>query len=581
MQIANHKSQIINRQATIALLLVLFAFALRLQNIGLHSLWYDELLELDIAAGPLADIAPQLRRHAAMPLDYYLQHIWTQLGRQEPWVRFPSLFFGVLTVAMVYRLGRRMFNRQVALSAMALTACAFFSVRYSQETRPYAMLAFFTTLTFMGLWHAVYARRPEYWGPALAGMTGAALSHYFAIFLIAPIGLFVISNLALHLRQKDAWLNSVAFGLMLTILLIVFTVNGRFWLLYSVGERFSREVTQPEVYTLPAAQKPNRGSGPPLSAEFLLEDIIQPLSASTPLALNLFLAFAAVAVSALFWASKRQRLALLLLMGWLVLPIGLIYLFLLHRGTFYATRYILYTLPPFLLLVAYGLSVTAGLITSGLYRYAGLQSRSTALWPVVMAVLLMPLLLAQFDTLQKHYTAGAYEDWRAVGDLLHQNALSTDAVIAVKAEPAINWYAPAWKRPFGTYSRSESIWAEIAQHSRRWFVLNSYSRKQDQGLRDWLQQQNAAQIVIDRRVTVYFSDEGKSAAEILAQVQNFSLPQNAITYQMLAEQFRANGDVETARIFQQRAVDLNGTVSLFQKLSQEIEILVNYYFESI
>jgi hypothetical protein len=60
-------------------------------------------------------------------------------------------------------------------------------------------------------------------------------------------------------------------------------------------------------------------------------------------------------------AKPVDRTVILLLLGWLFLPTVLIYLFLLQRGTFFAVRYILYTLPAYLILVAYGIDI---LVTS-------------------------------------------------------------------------------------------------------------------------------------------------------------------------------------------------------------------------
>ncbi|MCB0214703.1 MAG: glycosyltransferase family 39 protein, partial [Anaerolineae bacterium] len=107
---------------------------------GAPSLWYDELLELDIAQGPFSAIGPQLPRHAAMPLDYYLMYGWVRMGRQDFWVRWPALFFGVLSIPLTYALARRLFNRRVGYIAALLMTVALFAVRYSQETRPYALL---------------------------------------------------------------------------------------------------------------------------------------------------------------------------------------------------------------------------------------------------------------------------------------------------------------------------------------------------------------------------------------------------------------------------------------------------------
>ena len=160
------------------------------------------------------------------------------------------------------------------------------------------------------------------------------------------------------------------------------------------------------------------------------------------------------------------------------------------------------------------------------------------------------------DQLTIYYAADSREDWRAVGKMLQANSTPNDAVIAVRAEPTINWYYPPADAPYGTFGRSAPIWQAINQHKTRWFVLSSYSFKYDEGLRDWLKQQEAVTIAIDRRVVVHYHQEGLSFGEMLAQVKTFSLPQKALTYRVLADQFKQSGDLATSQAFYQKAEEL-------------------------
>jgi len=542
-------------------LLTLLALALRVYQVGAPSLWYDELLALDVVQGSFWQIGPQLERHAAMPLDYYLLYGWIKLGRQDAWVRFPALFFGTLAVPVIYLLATRLLNKRVGYLAAMLLAWASFSIHYSQEVRPYALLLLLTMLSYLGLWQAYKTGQSKYWGLAILAMVGAVLAHYFALFLLLPIGLFVGLSQLFHLGQKKYWQHAAYFMLCVFILLIIFTLNGRLRHLYNVGGRFSTVVSQPETLTLPADEKPNKGLGPPLKLEFFTTDVLMPLATADPTILLLYNAFLLITLVSIVVAKPVDRTAILLLLGWLFLPIILIYLFLLQRGTFFAVRYILYTLPAYLILVAYGIDT---LVTSILNFFITEQQDSILnskklLWGSLLFLAATPLIFAELNELLTHYSADSREDWRAVGQLLQNNAEPDDAVIAVKAEPAINWYYPPASAPFGTFSRSEPIWEAIKQHKRRWFVLSSYSFKRDEGLRNWLREQQAVTIAIDGRVVVYIQQEGLTAEELLAQVHTFALPQKALTYATLADQLSQHGDIETSRAFYQKAIELAKT----------------------
>jgi hypothetical protein len=454
----------------------------------------------------------------------------------------------------------------VGYLAAALLAYDFFAIDYSQEVRPYALLLFLTLAACLGLWRAYQTQQARYWLLTLAGLSSAALSHYFSLFMLLPMGLFVAVQQVYHFKQKKFWLHSAWFALGLVILFLIFGVYGRLGVLRSVGGRFSTVISQPETLTVPAVEKPNRGSGPPVTVDFFLEKILMPLAANTPTALLWYNLCFLIPVLSLLGVWSRQHQAILFLLGWLVLPIILIYLFLLQRGTFFAARYILYTLPAYLLLVAYGIDRLAHLILTLAPRLRPLQTQPGKIFGpekltgyLLITLALIPLCSAQFKQVFAHYTSTSYEDWRAVGRLLHQHARVDDVVIAVRAESAINWYYPPAVAAFGTFWRSEPIWKIINEQPRRWFILSSYSFKRDQGLRDWLANQQAVRIVIDRRIEVYYHQEGQSFAEMLAQVKTFALPQHALTYAVLAGQCRQYGEVETSRFFYQKAIELAQT----------------------
>ncbi len=546
------------------IILVLLTFGLRIHHLGTPSLWYDELLQLDVAQGPIEEIGPQLIRHAGMPLDYYLLHGWIKLGRQEAWVRFLALFFGTLTVPLIYTLGRFFFNKNVGYLAAILLTCAPFSVAYSQEVRPYSLLLFMVMITYWGLWQVYKTDQWPYWGLAMVGLVGAVLSHYFALFMLLPLGLFVAIHQLYHLKQKKFWQHTASFVLCLYVLVMVLILNGRLPYLYNVSYNLPQIISQPQVLTLPASEKPNRGSGPALERDFFIEKIGVSLATAKPGPLLFYNAFLLLAILSLLQRHHKKHASILLLLGWFILPILGIYIFLLYRGTFFAIRYILYTLPAYLILVAYGIDRLANFVVNLILRSnPNRESQSDSLFTPqnlllsgLFFVSLTPLILAQFDQLMIYYTADSREDWRAVGQMLHHNAASNDTVIAVRAEPTINWYYPPASAPFGTYGRNEPIWKAINQHQRRWFVLSSYSFKRDKGLRDWLKQQGAVTIAIDRRVVVHFHQEGLSYGQMLAQVKTFSLPQKALTYQVLADQFKQYGDLETSQAFYQKAIEL-------------------------
>ncbi|MCZ7672626.1 MAG: glycosyltransferase family 39 protein [Chloroflexi bacterium] len=97
--------------------IVCLAFLLRLINLNGRSLWYDEAFAILYAEKSfptmLYGTITQIEGAAAdvHPLFYYsLLHGWMALGGQSLLaVRLLSVFFSLLTVAMLYLLGKLLF----------------------------------------------------------------------------------------------------------------------------------------------------------------------------------------------------------------------------------------------------------------------------------------------------------------------------------------------------------------------------------------------------------------------------------------------------------------------------------------
>src|SRR6185295_19679554 len=94
----------------------------------------------------------------------YLLHAWIPLvGKTEASVRFPSVVFGVLAVALLYILVRRILGPRVATIAALLAALSPFWIYYAQETRVYAQV---TSLLVLALYLLVRATDETNPGPS-------------------------------------------------------------------------------------------------------------------------------------------------------------------------------------------------------------------------------------------------------------------------------------------------------------------------------------------------------------------------------------------------------------------------------
>jgi mannosyltransferase len=131
-------------------LTLLLATGLRFYHLAGQSFWSDEGNSVALAKASLAEITARTALDIHPPLYYWLLHGWMQVfGDSEVAVRSLSAVAGVLLVALIYRLGARLFGAWAGLLAAFIAALSPFQIYYAQEARMYALL---TLVGAMAVW---------------------------------------------------------------------------------------------------------------------------------------------------------------------------------------------------------------------------------------------------------------------------------------------------------------------------------------------------------------------------------------------------------------------------------------------
>jgi 4-amino-4-deoxy-L-arabinose transferase-like glycosyltransferase len=197
---------------------LLLGFALRLHHLGAESLWYDETVSVHLARKSIPDMIAHTTGDIHPPGYYLLLHLWQQITAPtlahglEFLYAWPSLLAGVLLLALIYALGRRLFDPPTALIGMWLAAVNPFQLWYSQEVRMYTIGA---TLALLCLWAAlrfVDRRNPARWLVvyALGAAMGMYTLYYFAFWLVGVnvIVLWLLWRNERRNRAIAAWLGA-------------------------------------------------------------------------------------------------------------------------------------------------------------------------------------------------------------------------------------------------------------------------------------------------------------------------------------------------------------------------------------
>ena len=179
---------------TIAGGIALVALALDLFRLPTTSLWGDELFSVQFVSQPWPLFWSYLTSYEPnMALYYLLLRGWlgiTGLLRIVPdelVVRAPSLLFAVLSVVVVFWIGRRFFGRSVGIVGALLYALNFIQLTAAREARSYSLELLLLCLgwyAFLAIVRADPPARRAYVGYALA-MTLAIYAHLFSVLVLA------------------------------------------------------------------------------------------------------------------------------------------------------------------------------------------------------------------------------------------------------------------------------------------------------------------------------------------------------------------------------------------------------------
>lgn len=337
-------------------IVLLVAFALRLYQLDSQSIWWDEGHSIEMASAPIASI-PTLPGMDVHPPGYFvLLHQWLALaGRSEFGLRYLSVVFSVLTVALAVRFGRALSppggGFRLPLLVGLLTALSPLYVAYAQEVRMYAAVTFWALASVYFLWRLARGGagdRPWLWAGYVLATAASLYTHYFTIFLL--------------LFENLVWL--------------VWTLNGAAgagwrarraraasWLAAQMGV-LALFAPQLLIALRQVTSYVNPNLAPPAAAEFLGRSwqaytvglAIRPDLARWGMWAAL-LALALALGALLGRRADRRRLGapFLFFAGWLGLPLAA-YFLVLQRQPSFEPRYMMLVTPALFLGLAFGLS---------------------------------------------------------------------------------------------------------------------------------------------------------------------------------------------------------------------------------
>ncbi len=460
------------RRYAFPLLVLLLATFLRLYHLDFRALWWDEGLSLLFArldfvsnahmAVKLADTNPPLYR---LLLGAWLDAVgWSAFT-----ARLFSALPGVILVAVVYRVAHDLkMPRPVALTAMALCAASPMLIYYSQEAKGYSLVAMAATasvLLWLKLLPSPRARKQKYGSPSASlrtsvgvwGLWGVSLllavgSHYIAVFLIALenvwTGMLAASNGFLN-GKTDGRPTASAFPFPIRWKLAL-EHSARHWTLLIGAQLSVAALLLPFILLTyggtSAAVRGETGefqglNGPLQFFSRHAVELTQGPEASGAWAEAVAAAVLTIAGVGVWGYGRRKlevgdwklkigswKLGVGVLTTWIIAPIVLGFA-LNSYHQFFFPRFVLYTVPPLMILaangiwpIAYGISRIAdgrshlAIARRGIVRFG--------IWMLGFGIFWTPTLLSHYTT-----PSDPAEDWRPVAGTMRPLMRTGDAAI--------------------------------------------------------------------------------------------------------------------------------------------------------
>jgi uncharacterized membrane protein len=217
------------------LALTLLGAVLRLATLGEQSFWYDEAFTPVHVLHPslTATLRSVVHTENTPPLWYLIAWVDARLlGTGEYALRLPSALAGIATVPLAWAIGRELTARRATAIAMAaFVAVNPLLVWYSQEARAYGLFVLFAALAMLCFLRALQRPTPARLAAFALSGSLALLSHYFAVFLLIPMVLWLLWAHADRLRLLAPAIGALALtGLALIPLIAAQGGHGTQWI---------------------------------------------------------------------------------------------------------------------------------------------------------------------------------------------------------------------------------------------------------------------------------------------------------------------------------------------------------------
>ncbi|MBS60462.1 MAG: hypothetical protein CL606_04030 [Anaerolineaceae bacterium] len=435
---------------------LLLSFGIRLFRIQHHNIWGDEAFSVAFSKQDL-NLVISSGAETHPPLYHALLHIWISLvGESIFSLRYFSVLPGVLMIAIVFVIGRRLVDSQLGLLSSMMMGVSSFAVYYSQETRMYSLVACFCTIALYAALRWELRDSNRWLIMFVVSMLAAVFTHYYSFFVLLAHNIYIFQYRKNNMEQCRKWM-----WVQVVILLIYMP-----WVLAQLDFITSKASTRWEELSIGGMNTIWAGSLTTFGVGETVATVGQWLGV-------LLLIPLAMGFRSSYSDTKRLRVVYY----WLVVPLVSAFL-IAPLMPFYYPRYLIIVLPAYLLIVANGFRSNVSLLGGA--------------WLILFVVAnVMSLNNFYFN---RQYAKGGYGDLMTY---IKNHSTAADAILLQNGAqaPLYEYYGiPEMKSynmpPWNDSEMQLLLELIVSHHQRIWLVMygDPAGYDPDHILKGWLHQ---------------------------------------------------------------------------------------------
>lgn len=440
-------------------IIILIGMVFRFYQLGFERIWLDEAVSIRIAKQSIETILFSKQDTANPPLYCAILHFFIKYNDSEFIARLPSAIFGTVSIPLIYLLGRYLFSIKEGLISAFLLSISSIHINYSQETRSYALMLFLTLMTITFFYKAYTQNNKNAW----VGFTLSAIllvyTHFFGFFVMIAISCFYFINEFDISKYKFKSSGKHKFVITSSIVFLLATSPIIIWVLQEFGYSSGHKTWG-------------------MAQEGFFSIILTNFSSySSPLTI-LFFVLLVFGLIASFIHTKKP---LSLLAVWLFLPLTTGYFL---AGTMpFQPRYLLFTLPAFLILISRGITgitnfilpIESENIKKKSKEYAKKVKHKNQMSINIIVLIIVIITLLSYGPLHTNYTTLQKNDWETASRYLESITRPGDAVVPMPGymrQPLEYYYDNSSDQTILTYlPYSESGLSSYVENNRAWFIV--------------------------------------------------------------------------------------------------------------